>query len=218
MAANTENKPKPPAPSAGDTMPQASGKGIAPAGGAAGAPVAVPAGVVPAPAPQAAAEPVATPGPFAGLRMLVVDDSGSMRLRLGQVLVAAGAEVLEARDGRLALDILKHALAPGQAVDLVITDLTMPELDGEGLLAAIRQHPELRQLPVVVQTQERDRQRVVRCLKLGISGYLLKPCPEERILEVVRAALPQLAAAAAAPTTPPANPTDASPGPAGSGK
>lgn len=145
---------------------------------------------------------VSVTGILTGIHLLVVDDSTSMRLRLVRTLVAAGAAVSEAADGLDAMATLKRAGQTGTSVAAVITDLAMPKCDGQELLSRIRADPELQELPVVVQTQARERHHVVQCLRKRVAGYLLKPYTDERVMEVVLAAVGRKPATVAPPSLP----------------
>lgn len=104
-------------------------------------------------------------------RVLVADDSTTMRMFLMFHLVKLlpGVQILEAVDGLDALEILKK-----REVDIVLTDMNMPRLDGAGLIAAVR--TELKKdLPIIIiTTKGRDDDRE-RGLRAGADGYITKP-------------------------------------------
>ena len=102
--------------------------------------------------------------------ILVVDDDRVNRTLLARTLVASGHEVQTAENGREALDLL-HA----SAVDVVLLDIVMPELDGIATLEEIKRDPELRELPVIMISALDDYQSVVHCIELGAELYLPKP-------------------------------------------
>jgi CheY-like chemotaxis protein len=105
-------------------------------------------------------------------RILLVDDDPIERTVIRNLFKAeAEWEVIEATDGQAALDLLCDRLDPA----LCIVDLRMPRMDGLELLQRIRRDPELKQLKVVVASAARDRETIVACSRLTISGYLLKP-------------------------------------------
>jgi two-component system chemotaxis sensor kinase CheA len=102
-------------------------------------------------------------------RILVVDDTDAVRELERSILERAGFDVVTARDGREAL----VRIAEG-APDLVLTDVEMPELDGIGLIQAIRSTPRIAGLPVVViSTLSADSDRL-RGLEAGADAYLGK--------------------------------------------
>jgi two-component system chemotaxis response regulator CheY len=113
--------------------------------------------------------------------VLVVDDSAAIRKILQRVLrqtgMAIGA-IHEAGDGQEALEVLKS-----QPVNLVLTDINMPKMDGLQLLAAIRANADWRELPVVMITTEGGEAKVGEALRLGARGYVRKPFTAEQIKE-----------------------------------
>jgi two-component system, chemotaxis family, chemotaxis protein CheY len=113
--------------------------------------------------------------------ILTVDDSASMRQTIAFTLRGAGYEVCEAVDGQDALSKLG-----GRAVDLVITDLNMPNLDGIGLIKAIRQHAKHRFVPVVMLTTESNDDRKQAGKAAGATGWIVKPFRGEQLVAVAK--------------------------------
>ncbi len=103
---------------------------------------------------------------------LVVDDSSVNRLLLVRRLETLGLEVMQAENGVLALELL--AGNPG-AVDVVLLDVLMPELDGYETLAAMKADESTRHIPVLIVSGVEELDSVVRCIELGASDYLTKP-------------------------------------------
>lgn len=103
-------------------------------------------------------------------KMLVVEDFATMRKAVIRVLAGLNLDILEASHGLEALEVLEK-----EAVDLVFTDLVMPEMDGFELCEEIRRRPKLRHLPVVVISTHRDARYVVQALRRGADDYLTKP-------------------------------------------
>lgn len=121
-------------------------------------------------------------------RLLIVDDSPVMRSFVRRSIEIAGLPVsrwLEAAHGREALDRLAE-----ERVDLVLTDLNMPVLDGESLLRLMRDDERLRGVPVVVVSTDGTEQRMTRLLELGARGYVRKPFPPEQLYAVLGGVLP----------------------------
>jgi adenylate cyclase len=115
---------------------------------------------------------VAVHGPHAGPgHVLVVDDSRMNRMTLVRLLERLGHETTEAVDGREAL----HMLATDAAVDLVLLDLVMPELDGFQTLATMKADPRLAAIPVIVVSGLDDLDGIVRCIEMGAVDYLPRP-------------------------------------------
>jgi CheY-like chemotaxis protein len=105
-----------------------------------------------------------------GLRALVVEDYPAMRKAAVETLTGLSMQVLEAANGIEALAVLD-----AEAVDIVFTDLVMPEMDGFELCEEIRRRPDVRELPIVVISTHRDASYVVRALRCGADDYLTKP-------------------------------------------
>ena len=109
--------------------------------------------------------------------ILIVDDSPAMRRVVKRVLDLSGVEIgkeLEADGGRDALTKLKS-----EWVDLIMTDINMPEMDVEELLLAIRQDPMLASIPVLVVSTDQSEARVHRMMEIGADGYVSKPFTPE---------------------------------------
>jgi len=116
-----------------------------------------------------------------GKTVLVVDDSSAMRALLGLALREAGFAVLEARDGRDALERL--AAAP---VDLVISDCIMPVMDGISLVRELKQRPDLQQIPIIMLTTESQGAQIQEGRALGVQAWIVKPFKAEQLVEAVR--------------------------------
>ena len=122
---------------------------------------------------------------FDSQKVMVVDDSATIRRFVMYALRAQGLHVITAEDGHEALEML--ACTP---VDLVITDLNMPKLDGFGLVQAIREDGDYSSMPVIILSSLSDDEDVNRGLSLGATAYLTKPFDETRIQYEVAKHLP----------------------------
>jgi adenylate cyclase len=111
--------------------------------------------------------------------VLVVDDSRVNRLVLARQLSGMQVEVLEAENGLEALDLLR---AHASAIDVVLLDVEMPELDRYETLAAMKADDATRHIPVIMISAVEELDSVVRCIELGATDYLPKPI-NPRILE-----------------------------------
>lgn len=118
-------------------------------------------------------------------RVLVVDDSLSIRRALELTLRRAGYDVQLARDGSEALDLL---LAGPPAV--VVLDIEMPRLDGFELLGIIRRTPRLAGVRAVMLTSRATPQHQAYARDLGADAYLIKPCTQETFLQTISALMP----------------------------
>ncbi len=119
-------------------------------------------------------------------RILVVDDSLSVRKHLSGLLRGAGYDVTVAPDGRAALE----ELLVGR-FDLVLTDLEMPRVHGFDLIERIRAEPHLRGLPVVVLSSRAGRRYRARAEALGADAFLAKPVNRRELLETLGGCLAQ---------------------------
>lgn len=111
--------------------------------------------------------------------VLIVDDSRTMRQVIKKALSLSGfrvGECLEAGNGKEALEVLSRAW-----VDLILSDIHMPEMDGFGLLQALRADENWQDLPVVMITTEANEQRLQEAMALGARGYIRKPFTPENI-------------------------------------
>lgn len=114
-------------------------------------------------------------------RVMTVDDSSTVRKILRQTLEQAGYEVLEAEDGQDALQVLDK-----EAIDLLVTDLNMPNLNGIGLIKELRKIPGRRFLPIIMLTSETEDEIRREGKAAGASGWIVKPFKPEQLLAVVR--------------------------------
>jgi two-component system, chemotaxis family, chemotaxis protein CheY len=116
-----------------------------------------------------------------GFTVLIVDDSPVMRVFIRRVMRLAGfedAEYLEASDGQDALDRLRT-----RHVDVILTDINMPRMNGEELLAELDKNGTLSSTPALVISTDATRDRVHRMLALGAQGYISKPFSPEALRE-----------------------------------
>jgi pimeloyl-ACP methyl ester carboxylesterase/DNA-binding response OmpR family regulator len=105
-----------------------------------------------------------------GARILLADDHPLNRDMLSRRLERLGYTVVQATDGRHALDLLQRT-----PIDLILLDIMMPELDGYAVLEALRADPERRHIPVIVLSALDDMDSIVRGIELGADDYLPKP-------------------------------------------
>jgi two-component system chemotaxis response regulator CheY len=129
------------------------------------------------------------------LNFLIVDDSPAMRSCIRRVLEMSGFEFgicLTASDGAQALKSLEH-----NWVDVILTDINMPGMNGEEFVRRIEAHELWRSIPVVVVSTDATEARVRQMMALGARGYVKKPfhpeeirCEIERVLLAADAGLP----------------------------
>jgi two-component system chemotaxis response regulator CheY len=112
--------------------------------------------------------------------VLSVDDSVTMRQMIAFTLTKAGYEVLEAGDGVEAL-----AVAASRKLDLVITDVNMPNMDGITLVQRLRAQSAHRFTPILVLTTEAGQDFKQRGKEAGATGWIVKPFSPDKLMEVV---------------------------------
>ncbi|RLA99398.1 MAG: hypothetical protein DRG37_04850 [Deltaproteobacteria bacterium] len=118
-------------------------------------------------------------------KILIVDDSPTARKLMVHTLRPKGHECIEASDGFDALE--KMVLHPD--VELIITDLNMPNMDGMELIKEIRKNIEYRDLPIIMLTSENDSQNRRKVMQAGADLYMVKPSPSHIILYKVESLL-----------------------------
>lgn len=122
------------------------------------------------------------------LNILLVDDSETTRAIVGRTLRMSGislGEVHEAENGRHALDLLDQ-----HWIDLVVSDLNMPIMDGSDLIGEMKRNPTMSTVPVLVVSAEGSRRRIEGLKASGlVTGYLRKPFTPEQIRDAVHEAL-----------------------------
>lgn len=114
-------------------------------------------------------------------RVLIVDDSPAMRSFVKRVLELSGFEMgacLEANNGREALDLLSQ-----EWVDVILTDVNMPVMNGEEFVQQIARSESLQNIPVLVISTDRTEDRVRQMMDLGAKGYVKKPFQPEELRE-----------------------------------
>jgi two-component system chemotaxis response regulator CheY len=110
----------------------------------------------------------------AALKVLIVDDQRPVRQVTRLALENIGVRMIHEADN--GADALQKALI--QPIDLIISEFHMPEMDGLGLLRAVRGHPAVRKLPFILITRRSDRELVVVAAKAGVNDYLVIPFTE----------------------------------------
>jgi two-component system chemotaxis response regulator CheY len=116
--------------------------------------------------------------------IMTVDDSASVRQMVSFTLRDAGYEVIEAVDGKDAL-----SKVDAQALNMVITDLNMPNLDGISLIRALRALPSCKFIPIVMLTTESQVEKKQEGKAAGATGWIVKPFKPEQLIAVVKKVL-----------------------------
>ncbi len=113
-------------------------------------------------------------------RILTIDDSKTMRDMLMLTLAGAGFDVLQAVDGADGLEVFAR-----ERVDLIITDINMPNMDGYEVIRRVRANPVHRTLPILVLTTEGEADKRAIAREAGATGWMVKPFDPDRLLETV---------------------------------
>jgi two-component system, chemotaxis family, chemotaxis protein CheY len=113
--------------------------------------------------------------------ILAVDDSVSMRQMITVTLKSAGYEVVPASCGQEALQ-----LAKAKKVDLVLTDINMPNMDGLSLIRALRAQPSYRFTPILTLTTESGIEMKQQGKAAGATGWIVKPFNPDQLLAVLK--------------------------------
>ncbi len=116
------------------------------------------------------------------LRVMIVDDSPSVRHIMSKLIRNAGWEAVIAKDGLEALDLLQSGPLP----DVVLTDVEMPRMNGYDLLGSIKGDDRLKDLPVVMITSRASEKHEQKAIELGVSSYLTKPFDDSFLLEEIK--------------------------------
>ena len=113
--------------------------------------------------------------------ILTVDDSRTMRDMLKLALCDAGFDVIQAVDGLDGLDALNAS-----ALDVIITDINMPRMDGFGFIDSVRRDARHRATPILVLTTESDVEKKTRARQAGATGWIVKPFDPVKLIDAIR--------------------------------
>lgn len=115
--------------------------------------------------------------------ILTVDDSRTMRDMLLMALTDAGFRVVQAVDGEDGLQVLdQHA----DEIDVIITDINMPRLDGFVFIENVRKNDDHRATPILVLTTESDATKKDRARQAGATGWIVKPFNPVKLVDAIR--------------------------------
>ena len=118
-------------------------------------------------------------------RILTVDNSKTMRDMVSFTLKSAGFDVVEAEDGAKALDVLART-----AVDAIITDINMPNMDGVTLVRRLRAQQRFKATPILILTTEGGDDKKAQGRSAGATGWIMKPFVPEKLLQVLNKVCP----------------------------
>jgi two-component system, chemotaxis family, chemotaxis protein CheY len=128
-----------------------------------------------------------TPEASMAKRILTIDDSKTIRDMLNLTLSEAGFEVLQAVDGEDGIDVLEKQ---NDRVDVVITDINMPKMDGYGVIRHIRGQQRYNGMPVLVLTTESEKEKRTVAREAGATGWMVKPFDPERLIATINKVAP----------------------------
>jgi two-component system chemotaxis response regulator CheY len=118
-------------------------------------------------------------------RILTIDDSKTIRDMLRLTLLDAGFEVLQAVDGQDGIDVLAK-----EPVDIVITDINMPKMDGYGVIRHMRANAAHKSTPVLVLTTESEVEKRNLAREAGATGWMVKPFDPDRLIATINKVAP----------------------------
>ena len=114
-------------------------------------------------------------------KIMTVDDSTSMRQMVSFTLEQHGYDIIEAANGSEALEKLNK-----EKIDMLITDINMPELDGLDLVRRVRDNPAYKFLPIIILSNESQTVMKEEGKAAGATGWIVKPFRPEQLVAVVR--------------------------------
>jgi len=127
-----------------------------------------------------------------GRRVLVVEDDVRNVFALTSLLEPKGAKVKIARNGKEAIEALTRNMSdPARAIDLVLMDIMMPEMDGITATREIRKRQEWRKLLIIAPTAKAMKDDQEKCLAAGANDHIAKPLDVEKLLSLVRVWMPK---------------------------
>lgn len=119
--------------------------------------------------------------------ILIIDDEEDFRSMVGQICKEVGYDVLQAENGMDGLELARAKLP-----DLVVCDITMPKLDGRGLIKVLRENPETANIPFIFLTGLTDLSDLRTGMQLGADDYLTKPVDADQLLKAIEVRLKKM--------------------------
>ena len=113
-------------------------------------------------------------------KILIIEDEPETREMFVEALIDEGFEAISAKNGRVGIQ-KTNKYHP----DLIICDVTMPELDGYQVLTSLRQNPNTASIPFIVMSALPNKSERHKAIQLGANGYLSKPCTIEQLLDTI---------------------------------
>lgn len=117
-------------------------------------------------------------------RILIVDDSATLRASVDYTLSEAGYKVVQASNGKEALELLASYGGKNDKISMIITDINMPLMDGIDFIRKVKETP-FKFIPILVMTTESEESKKLEGKEAGASGWLVKPFKPEQLLKIV---------------------------------
>ncbi len=114
--------------------------------------------------------------------ILVVDDSGTVRQQVSMALKQAGFAIVEAADGQEGLATLES----NRAIDMVVCDVNMPNLNGLEMVEKVKKKPENKSLPILMLTTEGQPSMIKRAKEAGAVGWIVKPFDANQLVQTAK--------------------------------
>lgn len=118
-------------------------------------------------------------------KILVVDDSATLRASVNYTLKEAGFETINAVNGADGLEKLNQAMKSGETIGMIISDINMPIMDGITFITEVKKTP-FKYTPILVLTTESQEEMKMKGKKAGASGWLVKPFKPEQLVYVTK--------------------------------
>jgi len=118
--------------------------------------------------------------------ILVVDDSRSVLAVIGTTLKVAGYNIIQASDGQEGLDVLTG----GEQVDMIITDLNMPNMDGVTFIQEIKKLADYASTPICMLTTETEQFKLEGTASISTEAWITKPVQPARVIDIVTGIMP----------------------------
>jgi two-component system, chemotaxis family, chemotaxis protein CheY len=115
-------------------------------------------------------------------KVLIVDDSATVRQQVSRALVGAGFEVIEAMDGQFGAD----AIDSDDSISVVICDVNMPRMNGLDMVAAVKSKPRHSALPILMLTTDGQPHLIKRAKEIGARGWVVKPFNPVQLIAAVQ--------------------------------
>ncbi|MGM0470829.1 MAG: response regulator [Bacillota bacterium] len=119
-------------------------------------------------------------------RILILDDSKTIRSSVEYTLSKEDYEVLTAEDGKDGLEVLQDNSSRRNRPDMIITDINMPRMDGIEFISEVKSQSKFKFIPILVLTTESQDKMKQQGKKAGAAGWLVKPFKPEQLITVVK--------------------------------